>query len=242
MKPREELEAMRAVRCSCDHVRALTFYVGLSCSFPVLSRVLDDLRQVLGERAEVPDRPEVVMKLSRGHGLQVLLGSCLQPHGDDSHPVSPQSLGSLLHVVLGFGRSQDHQNRGKQFLISPVGRAREVGPVSLLESVSHPQGAAHEREVLLEVVQHGVLALEGVQLELTVEPVAVLGQGHAVFVGLDGETVDHLADECPHKREGLGSQVIRAVHQEHDVCILRLCKPTHKQISMNFKKGLPCLM
>jgi hypothetical protein len=93
--------------------------------------------------------------------------------------------------------------------------------VHLPQGTSYPQGAAQKAEVLLEVGQHGVPAPEGVQLELTVETVTVLGQGHPVLAGLDGEAVDHLADECFHKREGLDSQVIRAVHQEHHICILR---------------------
>lgn len=232
---------MKVERHRSDHMRTghhsakgfLTFDISVSGSFLVPSRILDDLCHVLGKRTEVSDSPKVEMKLSRGHGLQVLLRSFLHSHGDDSHPIFPQSLGSLSHVILGLSRSQDHQDRGKQLLVSPVCRSREIGPVSLPESISNLQGATHEREVLLEVVQHGVLALEGAQLEFTVEPVAVLGQGQAVFSGLYGEAVDNFVDERFHKREGLNSQVIRAVHQKHDICIFRAWAYQNKMTNPN---------
>ena len=91
----------------------------------------------------------------------------------------------------------------------------------LLESVSNPQGAPQELEVLLDVIQHGASALEGSEQELSVEPVAVLGQAHMVLVSLYGEAVDHLVDEGLHKREGLNSQAVGAVHEKHHISILR---------------------
>ena len=98
----------------------------------------------------------------------------------------------------------------------------------LLESLPNPQGAPQEPEVLLEVVQHGAPALEGAELELSVEPIAVLGQAHVVLVSLYGEAADHLVDKGLHKREGLNSQVVGAVHQKHHISILRAYKPTDR--------------
>ena len=100
--------------------------------------------------------------------------------------------------------------------------------MNLLESLPNPQGAPQEPEVLLEVVQHGAPALEGAEQELSVEPIAVLGQAHVVLVSLYGEAADHLVDEGLHKWEGLNSQVVGAVHQKHHISILRAYKPTDK--------------
>ena len=91
----------------------------------------------------------------------------------------------------------------------------------LPESIPNPQGTAQEPDVLLEVVQHGAAALEGVELEFSVEPIAILGQAHTVLVVLYGEAADHLVDEHLHKWEGFNSQVVGAIHQKHHVGILR---------------------
>ena len=218
----------------------LTLYISVSFTLLVLNCFLEDLRHVLGEGAEVSDCSEVVAELARGHGLQGLLGHPLHPHRDDPHSIFAQGLSSLFHSILGVGGSQDHQDWGELFPVPSIG---EVGPVYLPECASDAQGATQEPEVLLEVVQHGAFALEGVELEFIMEPVAVLGQAHAVLVGLYGEAADHLVDEHLHPWEGFNSQVVGAVHQKHHVGILRACKPREEHRNKaNFKNLLPSLM
>lgn len=196
----------------------LTLYISVSFTLLVLNCFLEDLRHVLGEGAEVSDCSEVVAELARGHGLQGLLGHPLHPHRDDPHSIFAQGLSSLFHSILGVGGSQDHQDWGELFPVPSIG---EVGPVYLPECASDAQGATQEPEVLLEVVQHGAFALEGVELEFCVEFITILSQAHMILIGLYREAVDHLIDECLHVWEGLSSQVVGAVHQKHHIGILR---------------------
>lgn len=89
-----------------------TFYIRVGCSVFVLSCILENLRHVLGECAEVPERRRLV-ELARGHGLQGLLGCPCIPTEGDPHPIFAERFGSLFHSIFGLGRSQDHQGSGE---------------------------------------------------------------------------------------------------------------------------------